>query len=288
MAKTTSTTITEIIPKIIAAAKFTLQRGEVIRPLVDNYDISKEPGLVQDLPIFAVAGVAGDATEGTDYSTVTTIDSGSGTSLAALMIKHIFQITDLATLGARENMPTKIGKMLGQAMAAKIDYDLAALFSGFSQTVAGAATALTAAHFEEAMQYLRQAFAPMPYNFVGGVKQIWGQKGISKLFTTGANYQSFAGNVPGSVAEDITRNGFAGTVLGFTVYSNPGIVEDGDNDVPGGFFSREAIAYVKKTDLRVEQERDASLTATEWVGSVAKIQGEQRDTYGVYALSDVV
>lgn len=287
MAISTSTTLTEIIPEIISAAKYTLQKTEVIRPLVDNYSLVGKPGLTIQLPIFAVAGEAGDAVEGTDYTTITTIDSGSGTSLTATMIKHIFQLTDLADMGSQENMPEKIGNMLGQSVAAKIDTDLAALFTGFSQTVAGAATALTPAHFEEAQQYLRQAFAPPPYNFVGGVKQIWGQKGISKLFTTNANYQSFAGSVPGSVAEDITRNGFAGTILGITIYSNPGIVEDGDNDVPGGFFSREAIAYLKKTDLRVAQERDESLTSTEWVGSMAKKEGEQRDTYGVYALSDV-
>ena len=203
MAISTSTTLTELIPTIIAAAKFTMQRTDVIRPLVDQYDISKRPGLTLQLPIFAVAGTAGDATEGTDYSTITTLDSGSGTSLTVTMIKHVFQLTDLADLGSQENMATKIGLMLGQAMSSKIGYDLASLFSGFSQTVAGAGTALDTAHFDAAMQYLRQAFAPGPYIFVGGVKQVWGPKAISKLFTVNANYRSFTGAVPGSVAEEI-------------------------------------------------------------------------------------
>jgi hypothetical protein len=51
-------------------------------------------------------------------------------------------------------------------------------------------------------------------------------------------------------------------------------------------MSSEALAYVVKRDMRIEEQRDASLRATEYVGSMAYGVKELIDVYGVKLLGD--
>ncbi len=235
----------------------------------------------------AAAGTAGDTTENSDYTTYTALDSGSGPSnVTAKIIKHIFCPTDLAELGSQENLGVMVGKMLGEAMDRKIDYDLTQLFSGLDYTVAGAGTSLALAHFDSAMQQLKAAFAPGPYNAVLSTKQIWGAKGISAIFPTYNNYRSTMG-FPGTPAGELAQNGFTSQVLGFNIYCDPIITTIAGDDDPGAFISREALVYVHKKDFVYETDRDGSLGNTEHIGWVGMKCAEFRDTHGVYCLSDV-
>lgn len=287
MADSTTTTLAELIPIIIATAEWTRQAGTVIRPLIKEFDISGKEGNTLQLPILAAAGRAGDTTEGSDYATTTTLDSGSGPSnVSCKIVKHIFLATDLADLSIKE-LGAIIGEGLGQAMANKIEYDLQQLFSGFSQTVAGAATALTVAHFDSAMQQLKAAHAPGPYNAVLSTKQIWGAKGLSAIFPKSANYRDTAAP-PGTPAGDMAQHGFAAEVLGFKIYNSTVITTDVNDDDAAGFFSQKALALVMKSKKMVyETDRDVSAGETEHVGWMTLKAAEYKDNNGVYCLSDV-
>lgn len=287
MGDSTTTTLTELIPIIIATAEWTRQAGTVIRPLIKEFDISGKDGNTLQLPILAAAGRAGDTTEGDDYVTTTTLDSGSGpANIQCKIIKHIFLATDLSDLSIKE-LGSLIGEGLGQAMANKIEYDLQQLFSGFSQTVAGATVGLALAHFDSAMQQLRAAHAPGPYNAVLSTKQIWGPKGISEIFPRSANYRDTAAP-PGTPAGAIAEHGFAAEVLGFRIHCSTVIVTDGGDDDAGGFLSQKALALVMKSKKMVyETDRDVSAGETEHVGWLTLKAAEYKDLDGVYCLSDV-
>ena len=287
MADSTTTTLTELIPIIIATAEWTRQAGTVIRPLIKEFDISGKDGNTLQLPIMAAAGRAGDTSEGSDYTTTTTLDSGSGPSnIQCKIIKHIFLATDLADLSVKE-LGSLIGEGLGQAMANKIEYDLQQLFSGFSQVVAGAGVALALAHFDSSMQQLRSAHAPGPYNAILSTKQIWGAKGISEIFPRQANYRTTA-PPPGTPAGAIAEHGFAAEILGFRIHCSTIIVTDGADDDAGAFLSQKALALVMKSKKMVyETDRDVSAGETEHVGWLTLKGAEYRDADGVYALTDV-
>ena len=51
-------------------------------------------------------------------------------------------------------------------------------------------------------------------------------------------------------------------------------------------MSSDALAYMVKRDMRIEEQRDASLRATEYVGSMAYGVSELFDAYGVRVLGD--
>lgn len=282
MAISTTTTLTELLDQAIAEAMLTLQEQEVMRPLVENRSLVGFPGLQMAFPIYDPA-TAGDATEDTDYTTTNTVQT-TEVVITCSEVVAAAQLTDLALMSTPQNLGTDVGRILGSAIAKKVDEDLVAYFTGFSQTVAGAGVALTADHLWEARRYLEAAIAAKPYNLVLHPKQVWGPKGLTNLFTN-----VFEGSVPGSVSEDFARNGFSGMVQGFNVYADSNINDDvaAGGDAAGGAFSREAIVYVLKRDLEVEVERDASLRAQEMVATLVKGDGEKRDNHGVYVLSDV-
>lgn len=289
--ETTSTTITETIPVIVTAAMVAAVQTEVMLPLVFvDTSLLNGPGLVAQLPLFATATAAADGSENTDYTTLQALDTTPGPSniTCAEILKRI-DVTDLAVLGSRENLVAVAGQILGQGIGLKRDGDLSALITGFSQTVAGAGTTLTEAHLVAARNYLEKAFAPKPYNCVLHPDQIWSAKGIWAIIKGAGTGGGFMTTGSGTVGEEMNLMGWVTQALGMVFYSDATIDNNvgAGGDAAGGVFSREAIEYVPKRGFQVESQRDASLRNTELIASVIKGDGERRDTFGVYALSDV-
>ena len=291
MAGTTSTTVTESIPIILSQAMISAVQTEVMLPLVFlETGLVGGAGLVVQVPGFATSTVADDYVEANDYATTFTLDTGSGASniTAGTIIKRV-DIKDLAQMGSRENLTTVAGTILGQGLGLKRDADLTAYFSGFSQTAAGAGTVLGEDDLIAARNFLEKAFAPKPYNCVLHPDQYWSAKGIWALVKGAATGGGFMTSGSGTVGEEMNLNGFVSTALGLTFYVDSTINNNvgGLGDAAGGVFSREAIEYVAKAGINIEQQRDASAQLTELIGTITKGDGERRDTFGVYVLSDV-
>jgi len=51
-------------------------------------------------------------------------------------------------------------------------------------------------------------------------------------------------------------------------------------------MSSDALAYMVKRDMRIEEQRDASLRATEFVGSMAYGVSDLFNAYGVKLIGD--
>jgi hypothetical protein len=269
MAETTTTTLTEAIPTIVAAALLEFQEGNVVQPLVTNVDFPG-PGVTHSTPF-----VAKLTAEATDALTSQALDSGSATEISprsATVGVHAayVDLRDIAALGAVSDMAAIAGQMIGQCLVVRRDLDLVTLFAALSTNQGGAATTTMApADLYDAYGSLRTYFAPLPYNLVLHPGQIWATKQLVELFDNSADAIQSAGL--GTVGEDWARNGFAGRAMGFDIYADANITFDTANG-SGAAFSRTAFKNVIKRGFQIEIQRAAQTVSDLIVGS--EIRGE--------------
>ena len=169
------------IGTIIGDAVLAFNKANVMLPLVTSKQCPKGALTAQFVDYTKIASSdVGAATDGADYTTMTSIDTAART---ALVSEHVIRtdVSDLAAMGSAEDYTGNVGNVLGNAVAAKLDDDLVTLGESFSQTECGAGTALALDHIFGSMRQLRAAGAPFPYNLVLSPKQVWGAKGLSGL-----------------------------------------------------------------------------------------------------------
>jgi len=259
--ETTSSTTSTLYANMVQAAQYVMNERAVIRPLVRNVNMVGTPGLTAQIPVFptiASAGVAdGTALTNTEY---TTLSKGISCAEAGVMVT----LTDLAREAATEDLAAALGKQMGNSLAEKIDTDLANLFSTFSDQIGGSGTELTADLIFQAGSILRSNKAPGPYYGVFHPKQIFNLK--KQLANLGANTIPNLSDV-GNIA---LREGIVGVVGGITLVESTVVAEnDSAGNQVGGIFNEDAIAYVLKRDIRIENLRVPSVRGEEWVASVA-------------------
>jgi len=275
----TSSVSSELYANIVQAALFTLSEQTVIRPLVRNYDMSGTPGLTAQVPIYPAIS-AGDLTENTDITAGTAFNTTSKT-ITATEKGALVALTDLAKEAASEDVSAAIGRQLGDAMAKKVDTDLAGLFSGFSNSVGTAETEITVDDIFKAAATLRNNNAPGPYYCFLHPYQAFQLK---KLLAGN-------GNTPMNnhdLANEALRSGFVGQLAGAQIFETTVIT--GDNSAGAGFdgamISSDALGYMVKRNMRIEEQRDASLRSTEIVGTMAYGVSEIFDAYGVRIIAE--
>ena len=253
MAVTTTTTLNDLYANIVQSALFTLSEKTVIRPLVRNYNMVGTPGLVAQIPKYGTiaAAAVGEGTDLTHQAFTSDV-----TTVTASEIGVNVTLTDIAREGAAEDVASAIGRQIGEGMALKVDQDLATLFTGFSQTVGTGDEEITIEMIFKAAAMLRNANAPG--NFVGVLHP----------------YQAF------QIKKQLTN---AGATMS---HSLSDVGADSAGSFAGAVMSSDALAYMVKRDMRIEEERDASLRATEFIGSMAFGVSELFDLYGVGLIGD--
>jgi len=278
MAVTTSTLTQELYANIVQSALYTLSEQTVIRPLIRNYDMSGTPGLTAQVPIYPALSAA-DLTEGTDITTPTSFDTTSKT-ITALERGVMVTLTDLSKESASEDVAAAIGRQIGDAMAKKVDTELAALFSGFSNTVGSGAAEISVEDLFKAAATLRANNAPGQYVCVLHPYQAFQ---IKKQLTNAGNTNMVN---PSDLGNEALRSGFVGNIAGMNVFESTVITGDSAGAFVGAAMSQDALGYMVKRNMRVEEQRDASLRATEIVGSMAYGVSEIFDAYGVGIIGD--
>ena len=279
--------------KIIGDAVIAFNHVNVMLPLVTSKQAVKGAITVQFPDYTKVASSSvGAATDGSDYSTVTSITTAAK---SATVGEHVIRadVTDLAVMGNADDLTGNVGAVLGNAVAAKLDDDLVALGKAFSQTECGAGTSLALSHIFGAMRQLRAAGAPFPYNLVLSPKQVWGSKGLIALThdaaVTGSNAKPLS--LLGNKGEEAMATGMVGTFGGFNIYWSDQIDEDvsSGGDAAGFAFSKGAVGLAIGPEglFRIETERNASFRSTEYVATGFWAETEIKDAFGVYILSDV-
>ena len=235
-----------------------------------------------------------NVTEATQATTTTAVAITTAARTATIS-EHVIAstVSDLVLMGSSDDIKGQAGTALGNAVAAKLDADLTALGTGFSQTEFGAGTELALSHIFGSMRQLKAASAPMPYNLVLSPKQVWGAKGLISLLhddaVTGSNAKPMS--LMGGKGEEAFQVGFVGSIAGFNVYWSDQIEENvgSGGDAAGFAFSKGAVGLAVGPEglFRIETERNASFRSTEYVAVGFWGEVEIKDAFGVYILSDV-
>ncbi len=274
--ETTSSTLSELFTNITQEAIFTFQETSVMRPLVTTYPISGS-GKTIEVPVYPTIS-ASAVNEASDLSN-TAVNPTSAT-ITASEIGVMTTLTDLARDSASRNVGADIGKLFGEAIAKKVDTDLAGLLDDFASAndQGGAGTELTADLLFKAQAILRSANVPAPYYAVFHPKATFNLK---KTLTQPAYTTSSSGYAISEIGNEALRNGYIGRIAGIDIFENANISIDAYDDSFGGVFHPQSFGLALKEDFKVETQRDASLRATEIVASITVGSGVLKDTYGV-------
>ena len=276
--ETTSSTLSELFENITQEAIFTFQETSVMRPLVTLYPIVGS-GKTIEVPVYP-AITASAVNEATDL-TNTAVNPTSET-ITASEVGVMTTLTDLARDSASRNVGADIGKLFGEAIAKKVDTDLATLLDSFTTTIDSAGgVELTADKLFQAQAILRSLNVPAPYYGVFSPKAVFNLK---KTLTS-AGYNTNA-NAISDIGNEALTNGYVGRVAGIDIFENANIAINANDDSAGGVFHPIALGLALKEDFKVETQRDASLRGTEIVASICYGTGVIKNNYGVRVISD--
>jgi len=244
----TASILSELYANIVQSAIYTLSEQTVIRPLVKNYDLSSTPGLVAQVPIFPSLTAAG-VNDGSDLSN--SAFNTTSVEITCAEIGTMVTLTDLGRESAAQDVAVAIGRQMGDALAKKVDTDLANLFAGFSNTVGSGKQEITADLIFRAAAVLRNNQAPGPYVCVLHPFQAFQlKKQITNAGATMSHNLSEVGNIA-------LREGFVSRIAGVDIFESSVISGTSSGAFVGAVMSQEALAYVLKRDLRIEEQRDA-------------------------------
>jgi N4-gp56 family major capsid protein len=284
MAETTSTTLAALFSDVQQAAMFTMQERGFMRPLVRNFNLVGQPGKQAKVGIYPTVAtsslVSGEGTDATNVAITATEKTFDADEIAALVT-----LTDTARDSADDDTAASIGRILGETMAKKVDEDISALFDDFTTEVGGGATPpeLTADLIFQAVANLRASSIMGPYVGVFHPNQVYNLK--KQLTNAGAAQISHALSDLGNQA---LSEGFIGRIAGVDIYESAVVTGDSTGSYNGVVMHPEAIAYALKKDITLETQRDASLRATEIVGSMTYAVGVLQPTYGVRVNTEAV
>jgi len=283
---TTSTTLTELIPEIVAETILILQANAGILNTLTIKNTAGEPGLTCDFPTYTQIASSsvetpGENTANTNVVAIETNDH-QATITEKVLVARISDLTKYTT----GDIITAGSQLFGSALQAKLEDDVVNLFSGFSQKIAGAGTSLTEAHIWDAIRQIKQSNGNVG-NLVGVIsaKQYWGEKGIRKIIVD-ADADS------GNLGEALKALGFVSNGFGIDWFISNEINEDvgSGGDAAGAIYQRGAIGLHTKNIFKIEIARgstaaEARYTSLICVGEWGVI--EVNDGWGVYALTDV-
>lgn len=279
---TTSTTLNDLLPQIVAEAMFVASERSIMRGLVRTYDIPMNSGKQITVPRYPIQTAASIA-EGTDLvgESNNVNVSTDGAVLTVSEVGIMTQVTDYARMTSQQNVIADVGRLFGEAIARKMDQDLLGLFSGFDNlTVGGASTAMSAA-------LIAQAIAKLKANAVPS-EDLYCVLHPYVAYDLKANLtNTFANPNAGVIQNQAMETGFVGTLFGVPVFETSNIANTGTaGDYVGAVFHRDALGLAMLQDINIETQRDASLRGDEIVATATYGVGELYDYYGVGITAD--
>jgi len=282
MANSTTTTLNDLLPQIVAEALFQSQEQSIMRNLVRNYSIPAGSGKSIVVPTYAPVAATSVA-EGTDLNDGSggndiAISTG-GVTIAVGEVGVMTNVTDLARVSSASNVIADVGKLFGAAIAKKIDQDLIAKFAAFATAndIGAANVAMSASQIFQAIALLRQA-GVSGNDIACVVNPLVAYDMKSGLTST------FAGHA-GDLSNEAMRTGYVGTIAGVNVFESANVPHTTGDSV-GGVFHKDALALAMMQDIKIEVERNASLRADELVATAVYGVNTLFDTYGCQMTAD--
>jgi N4-gp56 family major capsid protein len=274
----TTTTLNDLLPQIVAEALFVASERSIMRGLVKNYTIGAQQGKTITVPIYPLQTAAG-LTEGTAASPADV--STDGVTLTVAEVGLATQITDLARVSSASNIVSDIGRLFGEAIARKMDLDLTALFDSFSTNVVGSdSTALTAATIFQAVAKLKSA--GVPSTDIACVLHPAVAYDLKSAITN-----VFANPNAGDLQNEAMRQGYIGQLAGIPVFETSNIANTGTTgDYKCGVFHRDAIGLAMMQDIKIETQRQSLLRGDDIIATAVYAKGIIREQYGVEVVAD--
>jgi N4-gp56 family major capsid protein len=276
MAGSTTTTLDDLLPQIVAEAMFVASERSIMRGLVKNYQLSQGQGKTVRVPIFP-RQTAATLTEGDEIPNTAVSTDGVQLTVTTAAVRTL--VTDLAVASSASNVVADLGRLFGEAIARKIDTDLTGLFAGFSQTEGDYTTAIAAADIFKAVAKLKSDAVPTEDMYCVLHPAI--AYDLKASLTTAGN-TPFVANGFSDVANEALRMGFVGMLAGIPVFetSNIATAPGQPGDYRGAVFHRDALGLAMIGDIGIETERRASFLGTDVVGFCHYGVGEIYDNYG--------
>jgi N4-gp56 family major capsid protein len=278
MAASTTTSLNDLLPQIVAEALFVASERSIMRGLVKNYTIGAQQGKTITVPIYPLQ-TAGDLTEGTAATPGAV--STDGVTLTVSEVGLSTQVTDLARISSASNVIADVGRLFGEAIARKMDQDLTALFDSFTTNVVGTdSSALTAATIFQAVAKLKSA--AVPSNDIVCVLHPAVAYDLKSSITN-----VFANPNAGDLQNEAMRQGYIGQLAGIPVFETSNIANTGTaGDFKGGVFHRDAIGLAMMQDIKIESQRQALLRGDDIIATAIYGKGVIREQYGVEVVAD--
>jgi N4-gp56 family major capsid protein len=277
MAGSTTTTLNDLLPSIVAEAMFVAGEQSIMRGLVKTYTLAPGQGKTVTVPIYPIQ-TAASVTEGDEVSNTAVSTNGATLTVSTAGIRTL--VTDLAVASSASNVVGDLGRLFGEAIARKIDTDLMALFGGFSANIGSTASALSAATIAQAAAKLRAA--GVPAQDLACVVNPYVAYDLKKDLTN--TWQNPNGGV---VQNEAMSTGYVGMLFGIPVYESSLVADTGTTgDYVGGVFHKQALGLAMIGDINIETQRRASFLGTDVVASAHYGVGELYDGYGIAISAD--
>lgn len=278
MAGSTTTTLNDLLPQIVAEAMFVASERSIMRGLVKTYNLAPGQGKSIVVPVYPLQTAAA-LTEGDEISNTAVSTNGATLTVSTVALRTL--VTDLARTSAASNVVADVGRLFGEAIARKMDSDLTALFSSFTtNTVGSTSTTATAAMVFQAVAKLKARGIPSQDIFCVLHPEI--------AYDLKANItNTFANPNAGDLQNEAMRMGFVGMLAGVPVYETSNIANAGAaGDYIGGVFHRDALGLAMVGDINIETQRRASYLGDDIVASAHYGVGVLQETYGVAVAAD--
>jgi N4-gp56 family major capsid protein len=277
MAGSTTSTLNDLLPQIVAEAMFVASERSIMRGLVRNYNLAPGQGKTVTVPRYPIQTAAA-VTEGNEIDNTAVSTDGATLTVSTVGLRTL--VTDLAVASAASNVVADLGRVFGEAIARKIDKDLLALFPGFANGVGGASTVMSAALLAQAVARLRAN--SVPSDALACVVHPYIAYDLKSSLTN-----TFANPNAGIIQNAAMAEGYVGMLFGVPVFESANIDDTGTaGDYVGGVFHRDALGLAMIGDITIETERRASFLGTDVVGSCHYGVGELYDAYGVKITAD--
>ncbi len=278
MAGSTTTTLNDLLPSIVAEAMFVAQERSIMRGLVKNYNLAPGQGKTVTVPVYPKQTAVG-LTEGNEFDNTEVSTSGAVLTVSQVGLRTL--VTDLAVNASASNVVADLGRLFGEAIASKMDKDLTGLFGSFStNTVGSTSTTATAALIFQAVAKLKAAGVP-----TDGIACVLHPAVAYDLKASITN--TFANPNAGDLQNEAMRMGFVGMLAGVPVYETSNLADNGTTgDFIGGVFHRDALGLAIMKDINVEVQRRASYLGNDVVASAMYGTGVIYEGYGVAATFD--
>ncbi len=266
----------------IAKARYTAEHNAPLLQLIEKFTLGQGEKSVTVPKVAQMTAL--DLTDGVDISNNADIGMTS-TSLTTAEIGLKTVMTDKLVRQENESVFQIVGRQMGDAIARKKDNDIIALFTGFSGTSLGG----TGVGFElgNVLDYIataRNSKFPAPIYIVQNpiatmqlAQSLWG-------YTQGATGAG-ASALPVGLNQKLLADYFEFKIGQVAIFQD-GNIAVSSGDVVGCIFSREAMAHLESVAMNTEQQRDASLRATEFITTADFGVFELDDNYGFSIKND--